>query len=113
MEIYGFLWENPARSSRNSSWEQLRRLKDISSLPWCVAGDFNSIFYIHEKMGGRDFDFNGMRNFRNVASDCLLTNFGYVGEMMIWNNGHEEDMNAERLDRVLYFVEWLGLFPFA
>ncbi|PON96631.1 hypothetical protein TorRG33x02_076120 [Trema orientale] len=59
-----------------------------------------------KKRCGRDFDFNGMRDFQNAASDCLLADLGYVSEMMTWNNGYEEDTITERRDRVLYNGFW-------
>ena len=62
------------------SWELLGRLRDISTFPWCVAGDFNAELYMHEKVGGNDYDFSGMRDFRNIVSDCALIDLGCIGE---------------------------------
>lgn len=49
------------KSNKDASWELLRNLKGIQSLPWLVVGDFNDIMFSFEKQGGR------LRNERNMA----------------------------------------------
>ena len=84
------------------SWELLRRIKDICTLPWCVAGDFNAMLYMHEKVGGGRNDYDFIRDFRNIASDCDLADLGCIGEQMTWINGQGDgDMIMERLDHAL------------
>ncbi|PON57163.1 LOW QUALITY PROTEIN: hypothetical protein PanWU01x14_175770 [Parasponia andersonii] len=83
-------------------------------------GNFNSIFYMH-KRGEKKKKTQRVVEILNSTAEtfkmrlliALLTDLGYVSEMMAWNNGYEEDMITERLDRVLYGVELLGLFLFA
>jgi len=36
---------------RKESWNLLRRLSQMSSLPWCIMGDFNDILSMDEKKG--------------------------------------------------------------
>lgn len=41
----------PERSRRQDSWDMLRQLAVIDSLPWCVFGDFNDLLYTTDKKG--------------------------------------------------------------
>lgn len=69
---------------------------------------------MHKKKGCSDYDFGGMRDFRNVVNDYLLSDLGFIGDQMTWINGQEgRDPILERLDRVLHTTKWLGLFLFA
>lgn len=55
---YTGFYRFPERQRRRESWEMLRRLKDKSTLPWCVLGDFNDMMYTHENRGGRSQPLN-------------------------------------------------------
>lgn len=54
----GLVWRfigfygNSAKSQSYHSWELIRRLRGMFSLPWLIAGDFNEIFYLSEREGG-------------------------------------------------------------
>lgn len=50
--LIGF-YGDPCTTKRHFSWDLIHQLKDISTFLWCVAGDFNAFFYIHEKEGER------------------------------------------------------------
>lgn len=39
----------PERERRKDFWNLIRRLADISPLPWCILGDFNDIMYVTDK----------------------------------------------------------------
>jgi len=39
---------------RKASWNFLRNLANLSSLSWCVIGDFNDILHVSEKKGRTD-----------------------------------------------------------
>lgn len=89
-------------------------MRDISTFLWCVASDFNAVFYMHEKVEGNDSDFSEMRYFCNAANDCELSDLGCVGEQMTWINGQQDgDLIMDHLDRFLHTAKWLGLFLFA
>jgi hypothetical protein len=44
---YGF----PENSRRKDAWQFLRQLSNMSSLPWCILGDFNNILSPNENKG--------------------------------------------------------------
>ena len=49
--LTGF-YGNPETDRRSESWAKLKFLKNSSSLPWLVIGDFNEIIGLSEKEGG-------------------------------------------------------------
>lgn len=50
MEVYAHLESDQKRFT----WDLLRRLAAISSLPWLCFGDFNEVLNLNEKLGGKD-----------------------------------------------------------
>ena len=44
-------YSHPDVRKRHISWELLRTLKNQSTLPWVVLGDFNEIVHPKEKLG--------------------------------------------------------------
>lgn len=41
----------PNRSRRKDSWKKLSNLAEMSSLSWCIIGDFNDINSVEDKCG--------------------------------------------------------------
>lgn len=70
----GIIWRftrfygNPKRNQRKHSWELLNRLHDLFKLPWLVAGDFNEIIHLSEKLGGNDCIHADMNRF--LETNC-------------------------------------------
>ncbi|GAU37962.1 hypothetical protein TSUD_269770 [Trifolium subterraneum] len=59
---YGF----PERSRRRAAWDLLRELRNMSSIPWCIIGDFNDLLSQADKKERLD---------RAMASDSWLQLF--------------------------------------
>ncbi|PON56306.1 Endonuclease/exonuclease/phosphatase [Trema orientale] len=80
--------------------------------PWCCLGDFNAILCHDEKLGGSEKNNLSMNHFRRVLEDCGLSDLGFEGELMTWNNGRGGRANVqERLDIGVATSEWRSLFP--
>lgn len=54
---------NSVRDQRCISWELIRRLHSMCSLPW-IGGDFNEILHLSEKVGGSNVSSASLENFR-------------------------------------------------
>ena len=102
---------HPETGLHSRSWSLLRRLQALSNRPWVVLGDFNEIEELDEKYGRADRGLSQMVGFREVLSDCALSNLGFIGPEYTWSN-NREDAGLVRvcLDRGVAMQEWKGLF---
>ena len=44
------VYDNPKTEERKHTWELIRRLSGMSSIPWICFGDFNEILHLREKL---------------------------------------------------------------
>jgi hypothetical protein len=103
---------HPETGLRSRSWSLLRRLQALSNRPWVVLGDFNEIGELDEKYGRADRGLSQMAGFREVLSDCALSDLGFIGSEYTWSNNREDaGLVRVRLDRGVAMQEWKGLFP--
>lgn len=94
--IYGF----PDESQRPKTWDLLRKLRPLSSLPWLCAGDFNEILFNSEKKGGVPKSLNQLQVFHDAVNECFFQDMGFEGYPFTWSNGREGEANVQlRLDR--------------
>lgn len=105
---YGF----PERERRREAWEFLRLLAAKSSLPWCIAGDFNDILHAPNKKGVHPHPASLLNGFRNVVEDCALIEIDLLGRKYTWEKSRgSENWGRERLDRVFATESWWRPFP--
>ena len=105
--VYG----HPETDQKKNTWELLRRLAGLSSLPWLCFGDFNEVLNLNEKLGGRDRRANLVNDFREALKDCDLTGLGSTGYPFTWSNRRfGVNIIEERLDRFLGNSSWRESF---
>ncbi|KAK3221802.1 hypothetical protein Dsin_008827 [Dipteronia sinensis] len=95
MGFYG----HPVAAKRYHSWTLLKRLKDISDLPWLCVGDFNEILYGFEKQGGLNRPKALMDGFRECVDVCGLEDLGFLGPAFSWSNKRSVGHIQEIIDR--------------
>jgi hypothetical protein len=66
-------------ADKHMSWDRLRELRGVSTMPWAVMGDMNEILYPFEK-GGRTRPSNCLTAFQMALSDCGSSDLGYIGD---------------------------------
>uniref|UniRef100_A0A8C0UC45 Reverse transcriptase domain-containing protein n=1 Tax=Cyanistes caeruleus TaxID=156563 RepID=A0A8C0UC45_CYACU len=94
---------------RRPLWDNLRSRSLITSVPWCVIGDFNVIATIEEKIGGIPYQIKKSLEFLSMIEDCGLTDLGYYGSKYTWSNGRGPNSIVwKRLDRGLANDSWLA-----
>ncbi|KAL6130625.1 hypothetical protein ACLB2K_069004 [Fragaria x ananassa] len=101
------LYGNPLASERHLTWDLLRDLYDVSTIPWVVIGDFNEIVQDNEKDGGVPQNLNQMMRFQSALDDTELLDLGFQGAPYTWKGGNVRC----RLDRAVASPSWLDLFP--
>ena len=93
---YGF----PERKRRKEAWQFMRRLSNLSNLPWCIMGDFNDLLYASDKKGINLHPQYLLDGFRNTVEDCHLLELDLSGGRFTWERGRgTEAWVRERLDR--------------
>lgn len=106
--LYGY----PERERRRSSWELNRRLANVSSLLWCILGDFNDILYASDKQVSNLQPQWLMEGFKKVIEECQLAEIDLVGGKYIWECSQgTTSWVRERLDRAYAVRSWWSKFP--
>ncbi|MEX5523364.1 hypothetical protein, partial [Bacillus cereus] len=59
------VYASPQERRRIELWEELTSFKDQVMGPWCVVGDFNSVLYESEKMGGAPINRAAVNRFQD------------------------------------------------
>ena len=104
--FYGY----PVTADRDKSWQLLRDLSDLDSLPWVnIIGDFNEILNNSEKIGGAIRSERQMRGFRDALGYGDLLDMGFHGVMPTWGNSD----TLLRLDRAVCTTSWFDIFHHA
>uniref|UniRef100_A0A803P4P8 DUF4283 domain-containing protein n=1 Tax=Cannabis sativa TaxID=3483 RepID=A0A803P4P8_CANSA len=78
------LYGEPNRSLRKNTWDQIRVLKNKSSLPWCVVGDLNNVTSQSDKRGGNPYPNWLIEGFGNMLEECSLCDMDLCGYPYMW-----------------------------
>lgn len=105
--LYG--WAESGQKSK--TWDMIRSLGSVPTLPWILTGDFNDVLYESEKQGGNVCDLTSITRFKDAIESCGLKDLGFSGYKFTWSNRRGEAVIEERLDCALANDEWLDLFP--
>jgi hypothetical protein len=107
-----FVYGEPKSMDRHSMWTKLRQLKNRSSEPWLMMGDFNEAMWQEEHFSRRKRSERLMADFREALSGCNLHDIGFVGTPWNFDNKQKCDRNVKvRLDRAVASPEWSLQFP--
>ena len=63
-----FVYEEPRVQDRHLMWERMRMLKNKSSAPWMMIGDFNEVMWSFEHFSHTQRREKQMEDFREVLS---------------------------------------------
>ena len=99
--LTGF-YRAPEPSKWEESWALLKVIRDKSTLPWLVIGDFNEIIRDSEKEGRSTQLRRQMKNFTDSLNWCGLCDLGFVRPSFTWlYQRADRGQIKERLDRSL------------
>lgn len=104
--VYG----SPQPMLRRELWRDLKDMGREFSSAWAILGDFNSILYDHEKVGGSArSSWRDSARFNEVINEVGLIDAGFQGPPFTWLKGSL----MERLDQMLINSEWRLRFQLA
>ncbi|XP_019173567.1 PREDICTED: uncharacterized protein LOC109169145 [Ipomoea nil] len=107
-------YSEPDRTQRQVTWNLLRHLKDQSTLPWLVVGDFNDIACLSEKRGVHSHPAALIEGFNDALRDCQLHDLGMLGGNFTWVKGRGTDAWVEEwLDRAVATTDWMDIYDHA
>ena len=71
---------------KHHTWTLLKRLANLSSLPWLCFKDFNEILWPHEKIERNNREISMMQMFRDTIKNCSLMDLSCKGHPLTWSN---------------------------
>jgi hypothetical protein len=84
----------------------------MSSIPWCIIGDFNDLLSQEDKIGLHPHPNWFCSGFRSAVNDCDLTDIQLEGHRFTWIKSQGTSrVVEERLDKAMASCDWLALFP--
>ncbi|KAE8736154.1 hypothetical protein F3Y22_tig00000132pilonHSYRG00024 [Hibiscus syriacus] len=99
-------------SNKRLNWEMLSYLASISSLPWCVGGDFNEVIHVNKKSGGRNPVRSQMEEFKQCLRVAEVWDIRPRTGWFTWASGtRARSFVCERIDRYVAKNDWRLLFP--
>lgn len=78
------VYAHPQERKRLELWEELQLIKHNVTAPWCVVGDFNSVLYEAEKVGGGPINAAAVDRFHDCLNYCELEDLGSNGNPFTW-----------------------------
>lgn len=115
--IVSFVYASCLKRLRRDLWDHLTGIQHLANntgCPWFVAGDFNTIANVSENQGGIDVDLNGVQEFQDFMEHNGLIDAGFHRSIYTWcNNRRGSERIQERLDKVMFNMDFQNLFPTA
>ncbi|KAJ9536236.1 hypothetical protein OSB04_un000585 [Centaurea solstitialis] len=98
--------------SRRGLWSGLRKFKVLlRDSPWLIMGDFNTMLFPHDGLGGSSRRSSDMSEFAECLMDIDVYDVHYTGVQYTWCQKPSEDGGIKRkLDRVMANNEFTTRF---
>ncbi|KAJ8425485.1 hypothetical protein Cgig2_023901 [Carnegiea gigantea] len=92
---------------RKQMWSNLSSSQPIQE-PWCIIGDFNSILYKEDRIGGGDVLLQDIKDMNEFMDSCEMHEMRSIGPYYSWTN----KTIMSRIDRALINEMWSIHFNF-
>ena len=103
--IYGANQEG----QRRVLWEALEDIAAGMEEGWCILGDFNSILYSGDRMGGMEIHTDKIKPLNDYINKCEVQELRSIGPYFTWTN----KIVWTRIDRAFVNTLWYDLFDFS
>ncbi|XP_062103443.1 uncharacterized protein LOC133814510 [Humulus lupulus] len=106
-----FVYGSNSLEIRKILWNDLSQLI-CPSKAWMILGDFNVVFTLKDRLGGRPITVKEMDDARQWYDLGLVEEMKIMGPFYTWSNNQEgESRIFSKLDRVFINDTWLEQFP--
>ncbi|KAJ9536709.1 hypothetical protein OSB04_un000094 [Centaurea solstitialis] len=97
---------------RRELWSGLRKAKVLmGSQSWAIMGDFNSMLFPHDGVGGSSRRNASMEDFFSCVEDIEVLDVNYSGIQYTWvQKPRGDDGIMRKLDRIMANTEFLDVF---
>lgn len=92
------------KEERRGLWAQLGNMNNRVNSPWLIIGDFNSILYNNDCIGGTAVTVGEVQDFKEYVKKCDLMELPYGGHRYTWNDKHGKYRIFPRLIRHLLTI---------
>nr|XP_016466470.1 PREDICTED: uncharacterized protein LOC107789209 [Nicotiana tabacum] len=93
---------------RRALWDNLQLLSVSITVPWLIAGDFNEVLYLNDRLSCNPVSYSDIQGFATCLQQTTLTNLHWKGDYYTWTNKQPGvDRVSSRLDRVFGNYEWM------
>nr|XP_027101056.1 uncharacterized protein LOC113720378 [Coffea arabica] len=99
---FSAIYTRCSKVGRRELWAAMEGLSGDVCGPWLLAGDFNVISSLEERVGGSPANQRNMEEFNESIGICGLAEVPFDGAAFTWTNGRV----WQRLDRALMNREW-------
>ncbi|XP_062118466.1 uncharacterized protein LOC133832098 [Humulus lupulus] len=99
--------------TRKYLWSDLATIQRPIT-PWIIMGDFNVVFHVDDRLGGRPISVKEMEDARQWLALGEATEMKTLGPKYTWTN--KQDGGAQifsKLDRAFSNESWIDVFPLA
>ncbi|XP_062103537.1 uncharacterized protein LOC133814614 [Humulus lupulus] len=96
---------------RKSLWQGLTRLK-FPAKPWTILGDFNAIFNVEDRSGGKPVSTSKLIDSSQWLSPNQVDLLKSTGSFFTWTNNQDGQARIySKIDHIFTNEEWLDFFP--
>ncbi|GJU22274.1 RNA-directed DNA polymerase, eukaryota, reverse transcriptase zinc-binding domain protein [Tanacetum coccineum] len=108
-----FVYASNSRIERRNLWNELRRMKSISTRwPWILMGYFNVTLKLEEHSAGGSRMSADMQDFAECVNDIKVEDVNYSGLQFTWikSPSKPKTIIIKKLDRAMVNAEFLGSY---
>lgn len=86
------------KEERKSLWSYLDAVSRNIGSPWIVMGDFNSVLYIEDRVGGNLITMAKITEFHRCIEQCELVELPTSGRRYTWKDRHDDSRILSKID---------------
>ncbi|XP_062089601.1 uncharacterized protein LOC133796135 [Humulus lupulus] len=96
---------------RKDLWSELASVS-LPVKPWLVLGDFNSVFDVEDRIGGKAISPKEVEDARNWLDLGIVEEMKLLGSYYTWSNNQDGNNRIfSKIDRVFVNEDWIDMFP--